>query len=210
MSIISSEAKWAVLQRVVRLSPEEIRGTTKGKEYEAGFIAGATRRPTNEEIVAGAKAFYEALKPDSYPQWDSDCALRAEYYDAMRLAVKARMNLLDETKSAISRSKHSTDDVRFVGSRDEKLGIPWSQAEKVLDIDYDEGYGGQEIAADLVVAFTDGGFLRREEYDGSEWWEYEPPFRVPETQKPFKLVKALSYYTRLLVDINYPMEATEE
>lgn len=60
------------------------------------------------------------------------------------------MNLLDETKSAISRSKHSTDDVRFVGSRDEKLGIPWSQAEKVLDIDYDEGYGGQEIAADLV------------------------------------------------------------
>lgn len=63
MSIISSEAKWAVLQRVVRLSPEE--------------------------IVAGAKAFYEALKPDSYPQWDSDCALRAEYYDAMRLAVKA-------------------------------------------------------------------------------------------------------------------------
>lgn len=43
----------------------------------------------NEEIVAGAKAFYEALKPDYYPQWDSDCALRAEYYDAMRLAVKA-------------------------------------------------------------------------------------------------------------------------
>lgn len=81
------------------------------------------------------------------------------------------MNLLDETKSAISQSEHSTDDVRFVGSRDEKLGIPWSQAEKVLDIDYDNGYGSQEIAADLVVVFTDGGFLRREEYDGSEWWE---------------------------------------
>lgn len=92
------------------------------------------------------------------------------------------MNLLGETKDAISRSGHSTDDVRFVGSRDGELGIPWSQAEPVLDIDY----------------------------DGSEWWEYEPPFRVPETQKPFKLVKALSYYTQLLVDINYPMKATEE
>ena len=89
MSIISSDAKWAVLRRGVRLSPEEARGTTKGKEYEAGFIAGATRRPTNEEIVAGAKAFYEALKPDYYPQWDSDCALRADYIDAMRLALKA-------------------------------------------------------------------------------------------------------------------------
>lgn len=31
MSIISSEAKRTVLQRVVRPSPEEIRGTTKGK-----------------------------------------------------------------------------------------------------------------------------------------------------------------------------------
>lgn len=119
------------------------------------------------------------------------------------------MNLLDETKSAISQSEHSTDDVRFVGSRDE-AGNSVESGRKVLDIDYDDGYGSQEIAADLVVAFTDGGFLRREEYDGSEWWEYEPPFRGPETQKPFKLVKALSYYTQLLVDINYPMEATEE
>ena len=41
------------------------------------------------------------------------------------------MNLLGETKGAISRSGHSTDDVRFVGSRDGKLGIPWSQAEKM-------------------------------------------------------------------------------
>lgn len=120
------------------------------------------------------------------------------------------MNLLGETKDAISRSGHSTDDVRFVGSRDGSIGLTWGQAEKVLDIDYDDGYGSQEIAADLVVAFTDGGFLRRAEYDGSEWWEYEPPFRVPEMQKPFKLVKMLSYSTRLLVDINYPMEATEE
>ena len=70
------------------------------------------------------------------------------------------MNLLDETKGEISQSGHSTDDVRFVGSRDGKLGIPWSQAEKVLDIDYDDGYGGQEIAADLVVVFTDGGVNR--------------------------------------------------
>lgn len=63
MSIISSDAKWAVLQRVVRLSHEEARGTTKGKEYEAGFIAGATRRPhergnrsRSESVLRGVEA----------------------------------------------------------------------------------------------------------------------------------------------------------
>ena len=48
------------------------------------------------------------------------------------------MNLLDETKGEISQSGHSTDDVRFVGSRDGKLGIPWSQAEQAFHIDLRE------------------------------------------------------------------------
>lgn len=63
--------------------------TEETDDLAEAYMDGAERQPTNEEIEAGAKAFYEALKPDSYPQWDSDCALRAEYYDAMRLAVKA-------------------------------------------------------------------------------------------------------------------------
>lgn len=33
------------------------------------------------------------------------------------------MNLLDETKGEISQSGHSTDDVRFVGSRDGSIGL---------------------------------------------------------------------------------------
>lgn len=81
MSIINSEAEHVYKGNVL---------------MQEAYIAGATRRPTNEEIVAGAKAFYEALKPDSYPQWDSDCALRAEYYDAMRLAVKAMQGKASE------------------------------------------------------------------------------------------------------------------
>ena len=74
MSIINSEAEHVYKGNVL---------------MQEAYIAGASRQPTEEEIEAGAKAFYEALKPDSYPQWDSDCALRAEYYAAMRLAVKA-------------------------------------------------------------------------------------------------------------------------
>ncbi len=74
MSIISSKAEHVYKNNTL---------------MQEAYIAGASRQHTDEEIEAGAKAFYEALKPDSYPQWDSDCALRAEYYDAMRLAVEA-------------------------------------------------------------------------------------------------------------------------
>lgn len=81
MSIINSEAEHVYKGNVL---------------MQEAYIAGASRQPTEEEIVAGAKAFYEALKPDSYPQWDSDCALRAEYYDAMRLAVKAMQGKASE------------------------------------------------------------------------------------------------------------------
>lgn len=59
MSIISSEAKWAVIKRAASISAEEARATTNGKEYVAGFIAGATRQPTDEEIEAMAKALYD-------------------------------------------------------------------------------------------------------------------------------------------------------
>lgn len=74
------------------IAEQEARQTYPA-EYQYGlreaYLRGRNAPPADAEIEAGAKAFYEALKPDSYPQWDSDCALRAEYYDAMRLAVKA-------------------------------------------------------------------------------------------------------------------------
>jgi len=39
-----------------------------------------------------------------------------------------------------------------------------------LDFEYDDGYGSQELFG--VVVFKDGTWLDREEYDGSEWWDY--------------------------------------
>lgn len=89
MSIISSEADSIYESSAWPDHPNILRQLYDSDDLREAYEQGASRQPTNEEIVAGAKAFYEALKPDSYPQWDSDCALRAEYYDAMRLAVKA-------------------------------------------------------------------------------------------------------------------------
>lgn len=41
---------------------------------------------------------------------------------------------------------------------------------KLANVLYDDGYGGQEVAADLVLIMNDGGWYERAEYDGSEWW----------------------------------------
>lgn len=38
-----------------------------------------------------------------------------------------------------------------------------------LDFEYNEGYGSQELYG--YVVFTDGTWLSRGEYDGSEWWQ---------------------------------------
>lgn len=41
--------------------------------------------------------------------------------------------------------------------------------EALASINYDNGYGGQELFGTIV--FKDNTWLERGEYDGSEWWE---------------------------------------
>jgi hypothetical protein len=48
-----------------------------------------------------------------------------------------------------------------------------------LDFDYNNGYGGQNLFGD--VWFTDGTWLERGEYDGSEWWEHKICPEIPES-----------------------------
>lgn len=40
-----------------------------------------------------------------------------------------------------------------------------------LDFEYDEDFGLQYVGG--VIVFTDGSWLERAEYDGSEWWRYK-------------------------------------
>ncbi|NDE60016.1 MAG: hypothetical protein EB010_11475 [Acidimicrobiia bacterium] len=46
-----------------------------------------------------------------------------------------------------------------------------------LDKEYDSGYGQQELLG--TVWFTDGTWMERGEYDGSEWWELRERPEVP-------------------------------
>lgn len=63
-------------------------------------------------------------------------------------------------------------DVLFIGTIDGKYRMTWDKFRDKANFVYDNGYGSQIIAHDLIVYFCDGTFLERAEYDGSEWWEY--------------------------------------
>lgn len=51
----------------------------------------------------------------------------------------------------------------------------------VLDFEYDNGYGGQELYG--TIWYEDGTWSSRDEYDGSEWWEHNECPEIPETLK---------------------------
>ncbi len=52
---------------------------------------------------------------------------------------------------------------------------------QTLDFTYYNGYGGQELFG--TIWYSDGTWSEREEYDGSEWWEYRSCPEVPEEPK---------------------------
>ena len=93
-------------------------------------------------------------------------------------------NLLEETLKVLKYLQIDEEEVAWVGSDNGAYAIPWGDFKKIASkTNYDGGYGGQEIAEDLVVVFKDNSWLERQEYDGSEWWSYK---KAPERQKKAK------------------------
>lgn len=101
------------------------------------------------------------------------------------------MNLLTETIEAINEMGKTSYDVAWVGSLEFGWFL-WDDFAAVADIEYDAGYGGQEVASDLVVMFSDGEYMTRGEYDGSEWWEQHPQLIKPAIyRKPKRVVNGM-------------------
>jgi hypothetical protein len=102
-------------------------------------------------------------------------------------------NLLSETVAEIGGSGHTVTDVAWVGSYDGEYALSWAEFEPIAGAtQFDSGYGGAEIAPDLVVVFTDGEWLERGEYDGSEWWAHKRQPKRGEG-KPFPQAKIIDY-----------------
>ena len=49
---------------------------------------------------------------------------------------------------------------------------------KKLDVEYDDGYGTQELFG--TIWLTDGTWMDRGEYDGSEWWNLQEVPEIPD------------------------------
>lgn len=86
----------------------------------------------------------------------------------------AERDIIQETKDYIDALGYGKEDIQWIGGRDFTIPINnfWNSKPQM----YDSGYGTQEVAPDLIIAFKDHTWIQREEYDGSEWWEY---YRYP-------------------------------
>ena len=80
-------------------------------------------------------------------------------------------NLLKETEYKLAERKYTLKDIAW-GCIQNKLFSADEFIEVAKKIDYDSGFGAQEINPTLQLTLTDGTMLIREEYDGSEWWRF--------------------------------------
>lgn len=100
-------------------------------------------------------------------------------------------NLLKETLAVLAKNDKSARDVRWVGSRE--IYTTWEQFAEIAEkTHYDAGFGGQEIASDLLVVGCDW-WLERHEYDGSEWWEFKSLPPKPAKARPIKTLAGCSW-----------------
>ena len=88
-------------------------------------------------------------------------------------------NLLEETKKVLSDHDKKIDDIKWIGTKNVYVSI--DDFLKKADTKYDDGFGAQEVACNLVIV-GDNWWLTREEYDGAEGWRFNQIPTKPDTQ----------------------------
>ena len=80
------------------------------------------------------------------------------------------MNLWTETIETLRTNGKEWEDVLRVGTKE---GYISKELYRKLsrETDYDDGYGAGKVAEDLIIEGK-GFRMVREEYDGSEWWNF--------------------------------------
>lgn len=80
------------------------------------------------------------------------------------------MNLFKETLEKLKDNNKTFEDILWIGTRN--YYVEKEKFKEIANIEYDNGYGGQEVAYNLIIV-GDDWYLERCEYDGSEWWGFK-------------------------------------
>lgn len=91
------------------------------------------------------------------------------------------MNLLEETIKALEDNGKSTVDVEWIGCNEFKISL--ADFMRLANVEYDEGFGLQNVAKDLVLVGEDF-YLERLCYDGSEKWVMKMIPKEPSEMRP--------------------------
>lgn len=96
-------------------------------------------------------------------------------------------NFLEETIKCLQDNGKSPSEVLWVGDR--LIGyFTWDDFKDVANIEYDPGFGSAEIN-DQIIIVGDNWWMERQEYDGSEWWEFKTlPQKPSYYKKPTKIL----------------------
>ncbi len=89
------------------------------------------------------------------------------------------VNLLQETIDILSQHSKTIFDIEWFGDLDCEYNC---DLQKLVNLDYDNGYGLAEVPAGFVLVGADF-WLERHEYDGSECWEYKELPKRPRGKK---------------------------
>lgn len=114
-------------------------------------------------------------------------------------------NLFEETVYIMTTRNKTWEDINWIGGHDFYVDVE-TFIKAAKQTYYDNGYGGQEVAGDLVICFNDGSWLSRAEYDGSEWWQYNYYPQQPIKKFNNNNLKLTGYMWDTLKEINYPEE----
>lgn len=80
------------------------------------------------------------------------------------------MNLFKETLEILKDNSKNFEDILWIGTIN--YYVDKEKFKEIANIEYDDSYGAQEVAKNLIIVGNDW-YLERHEYDGSEWWEFK-------------------------------------
>ena len=116
-------------------------------------------------------------------------------------------NLYDETVEVLESHDKTIDDIEYIGSSETKINTN-KALELMKETNYDNDFGGQEIADNLMIK-GNGFIMTRGAYDGSEWWDYmQLDTPLPQVERDIKSFKVNLGCWRSLEEIN-GLEDTE-